>query len=132
MRFLKTVAKKTTKGFTLLEVIIAMAIVGLVMGSAFGLLAGSKRLAFRAADDIGRTVFLRAAINIAQVMEEPDYPELPEQYKKRLTLQVGEPLEKPERQTQPTMLALEPYTFTDEEKSLQLESVRWKILDTAQ
>lgn len=124
--------KKINKGFTLLEVIIALSIVALAMGSAFGLLAGSKRLAFKAADDVGRTVFLRAALNVAQVIETPEYPELPEQYKKRLTLQVEEPLEKPERQTQPTTLALEPYTFVDTEKNLQLNSVRWKIRDTAQ
>lgn len=109
-----------------------MAIVGLALGSVFGLLAGSKRLAFKAADDIGRTVFLRSALNAAQIMEEPDYPELPERYKERLELTINEPLEKPERQTRPMRLALVPYTWRDEETGIEMSSVRLVKLDTAQ
>ncbi|RKZ85864.1 MAG: hypothetical protein DRR19_15740 [Candidatus Parabeggiatoa sp. nov. 1] len=125
--------KKKTKqvGFTLLEVLVAMAIVGITLGTVFGLLAGTKRLAFKAVDDIERVVFLRSAINAAQVLEEPDYPELPERYKKSLTLDIDEPLEKPERQTRPMRLALEPYTLRDDEKGIELTTVRLVKLDTA-
>jgi general secretion pathway protein I len=120
------------QGFTLLEVIVAMAIVGMALGTILGLLAGSKRLAFKATDDIERTIFLRSAINAAQVLKEPEYPELPSQYKKNLTISIGEPLEKPERQTQPMQLALEPYTLRDEEKGIELSTVRLIKRDTAQ
>jgi general secretion pathway protein I len=120
------------QGFTLLEVIIAMAIVGMALGTILGLLAGSKRLAFKATDDIERTLFLRSAINAAQVLKEPEYPELPGQYKKNLTISIGEPLEKPERQTQPMQLALEPYTWRDQEKGIELNTVRLIKRDTAQ
>jgi general secretion pathway protein I len=119
-------------GFTLLEVLVAMAIVGIALGSVFGLLAGTKRLAFKAVDNIERTVFLRSALNAAQVLEEPDYPELPERYKKSLELSTDEILEKPERQTRPMRLALEPYTWRDDEKGIELTSVRLIKLDTAQ
>jgi general secretion pathway protein I len=125
-------ANSQQAGFTLLEVLVAMAIVGLVLGTAFGLLAGSRRLAFKAMDDIERTVFLRSAINAAQIVEEPDYPELPERYKKSLDLDIGEILEKPERQTRPIRLALEPYTLRDNKKGIELSSFRLIKLDTAQ
>lgn len=120
------------QGFTLLEVIVAMAIVGMALGTILGLLAGSKRLAFKATDDIERTIFLRSAINAAQVLKEPEYPELPSQYKKDLTISIGEPLEKPEQQTKPMQLALEPYTLRDEEKGIELSTVRLIKRDTAQ
>lgn len=109
-----------------------MAIVGMVLGTAFGLLAGSRRLAFKALDDIERTVFLRSAINAAQIVEEPDYPELPERYKKSLDLDIGEILEQPERQTRPIRLALESYTLRDKKKDIELSSFRLIKLDAAQ
>jgi len=119
-------------GFTLLELIVAMAIVGMVLGTTFALLATSKRLAFKAVDDIERTVFLRSAINAAQILEEPDYPELPERYQQSLDLSTDDPIEKPERQTRPMRLALEPYTLRDDEKGIELNSVRLILQDTAQ
>jgi len=118
-------------GFSLLEVIVAMAIVGMVLGTVFGLLAGTKRLAFKAVDDIERTIFLRSAINAAQVLEEPEYPELPERYKDSLDLTTDELLEKPEQQTRPMRLALEPYTLRDDEKGIEFTTVRLVKLDTA-
>lgn len=119
-------------GFTLLEVIIAMAIVGMALGTVLSLLAGSKRLAFKATDDIERIIFLRSAINAAQVLKEPKYPELPSYYKKNLTIRVDEPLEKPEKQSRPMQLALEPYILRDEDKGIELSTVRLIKRDTAQ
>jgi len=119
-------------GFTLLEVLVALSIVGMVLGTVFGLLAGSKRLAFKSLDDIERTVFLRSAINVAQVLKEPDYPELPERYKKSLDLSIDEPLEKPEHQTKLMRLALEPYRLYDDAKGIELKSIRFVLLDTVQ
>lgn len=119
-------------GFTLLEVLVAMAIVSIALGTVFGLLAGTKRLAFKAVDDIERTVFLRSALNAAQVIEEPEYPELPERYKNSLEQSIEEPLEKPERQTRLMRLALEPYILRDEAKGIELTTIRLIKLDTAQ
>jgi prepilin-type N-terminal cleavage/methylation domain-containing protein len=123
--------KNKQAGFTLLEVLVAMAIVGIALGSIFGLLAASKRLAFKAVDDIERTVFLRSAVNVAQVLEEPDYPEFPKRYQQTLDLSTEELLEKPERQTRPMRLALERYTLRDDEKGLEFTTVRLVKLDTA-
>jgi len=118
-------------GFTLLEVIVAMTIVSIALGSVFGLLAGSKRLAFKAADDIEQTIFLRSMLNTVQILKEPDYPQLPERYKKNLKINFDELLEKPERQTRLMRLALEPYTLRDDKKGIILTTVRLIEQDTA-
>jgi general secretion pathway protein I len=117
------------RGFTLLEVIIAMTIVGMVLGTTFSLLAGSKRLAFKAANDIGEVLFLRSAINVAQVLEKPEYPKLPPRFADNMELKPEDVLEKPEVQTRPIMIALEPYTLHSKQKGLEITTVRWKKLD---
>jgi len=119
-----------TRGFTLLEVLLAIAIVGIALGSIFGLLAGSKRLAFKASDEMGQVLFLRATISIAQLEEESDYPELPEEYKKETDFEIEDILESPDRQTRKILLGLEPYIISNKEKNLEIKSVRLKILDS--
>jgi general secretion pathway protein I len=118
------------KGFTLLEVIVSLTIVALVLGTVFSLLAGSKRLAFKAINEIEQSVFSRAAINAAQVLENPDYPKFTERYD--LTLTIDESLEKPERQTRPMRLALEPYSWRNETKGITFNTVRLILRETAQ
>jgi prepilin-type N-terminal cleavage/methylation domain-containing protein len=125
--------KKTTAGFSLLEVLIAMAIVGMVLGSLFNLLAASKRLAFKGVDGIERTVFLRSAINAAQLLEDPEYPQLPERYSSNLEIETSdEEIEIPERQTKPMRLALEPVLIYDKETEKVLSTVRLVIQDKAE
>jgi prepilin-type N-terminal cleavage/methylation domain-containing protein len=127
VRFNTTSQKsKFQQGFTLLEVIIALAIVAMVLGTTFSLLAGSKRLAFKAADDIGEVIFLRSAINVAQI----DYPELPKRYADGAELKTEELLEKPEEQTRPISIGLEPYIWKNKQRGLDIVTIRWKKLDT--
>ena len=121
---------KVQHGFTLLEVIIALAIVAMVLGTTFSLLAGSKRLAFKAADDIGEVIFLRSAINVAQIVEEPEYPELPRRYAEGAKLKTEELLEKPEEQTRPISMGLEPYIWENKQRGLDIVTIRWKKLDS--
>lgn len=116
-------------GFSLLEVIIAMAIVGLVLGTVFGLFAGSKRLAFKAADSIDNILFLRAAVNMGQLLEEADYPKYPERIAKELTLRVDELLEPPKHLKDKMQLGLEPYVWVDQSKEMEWVGIRWKKLD---
>lgn len=56
---------KKAQGFTLLEVLLAVTITGLVLGSLFTLLASSKQLAWRTADNLYETIKMRQAVNIA-------------------------------------------------------------------
>ncbi|MBE9561872.1 MAG: hypothetical protein IMF12_03265, partial [Proteobacteria bacterium] len=109
----------------------ALTIVGMALGTVYSLLASSKRLAFKATDDIERIVFLRSALNIAQILEESEYPELPNRYKKSVEIESGDLLEKPEKQTKPMKLALESYSLHDDEKGIELVTVRLILMDTA-
>lgn len=119
-------------GFTLLEVLVALTIVALTLGTLMSLLTGSKQLAFKAAEDIGQTIFLRSALNTTQLLEKPDYPEVPTHYKKAFDLKIGDVLEPPKRQTQEIQLGLETYTLINEETGLEMTGLRWKKLEVSQ
>lgn len=123
---------KKNSGFTLLEIIIGIAIVGIVLGTTFSLLASSKRLAFNAAYQIEQTLFFRAAINLSQIQEEPEYPIFPEEHAENLKIETEEVLESPPRQTQKSQLGLQPYILTDTQKGLNIYAIRLQKLDTMQ
>jgi general secretion pathway protein I len=118
-----------SNGFTLLEVMISMMIVALALGSSFGLLAGSRQLAIRAAEQIEESLFLRSMLNASQVEKEPSYPKLPEIYVKRVELDAEDELKPPARQTQKIQIVLEPYTLRDEDRNLEYTGLRWKKLE---
>jgi prepilin-type N-terminal cleavage/methylation domain-containing protein len=115
------------QGFTLLEVIIALTITSLALGTIFGLSAATKRLAFRAQDSITHSLYLRAAINAAQVQREGDYPQFPPTLSYRI--EQGDVLEKPTRQTALIHYALETYQINAEDSPL-VHSWRWTRLET--
>ncbi len=120
------------KGFTLLEVIVALAIVGLVFGTVLSLLTGSKRLAYKASYDVGHIVFLRASVNMAQLEEEPELPELPDEYTKNRKLEILDLIERDEtKQTRPLKIGLEPYIITDAERGIEIKTIRWKKLQSS-
>ncbi|WP_353570382.1 type II secretion system protein [Candidatus Albibeggiatoa sp. nov. BB20] len=115
-------------GFTLLEIIVAMAIIALALGTSFSLLANSKRLAFKAAYQIEQVVFLRSAINISQLREEPEYPEHPDDHVRNLELETEEILEPPDRQTSKIQIGIEPYLLEDSERGIKIPMLRLKKL----
>jgi len=123
----------TTSGFTLLEVLIALVIVGLVLANLMHVAGGSKQLAFKALAHIQKNHYLRASMNNAQAQYKPDLPKYPkvaaEQY--RLQLQTDEFMKKPKRQTKPMKMALEPYSLRDKQGNVMFEGLRWKKLKTA-
>lgn len=121
----------TSRGFTLLEVLVAMVIVALALGSSFGLLASSRQLAARAAEQIEESLFLRTMLNVSQVEKEPKYPLFPEIYTKRVELKFEDELKVPVRQTQKIQVGLEPYTMRDEDRNLEYTGLRWQKLDLA-
>ncbi len=123
---------KINQGFTLLEIMVAIAIVGITLGTLFSLLTGSKRLAFRASHDIAEVVVLRSAVSAAYLFKEPKVPELPSDLAGQLNFKTEDLLESPERQTQKIQLALEPYTITDDKSGMVLNSLRWKKLTASQ
>lgn len=124
--------RRRGQGFTLLEVLVALAITGLAVGALFGLLGGSKRLSFASSESLARVLFQRAALNVAQVEERPAYPEPPEREAWRAKVEVGALIEPPERQTKEILFALERYSVVDDAGEVLFQSSRWKALESAQ
>jgi prepilin-type N-terminal cleavage/methylation domain-containing protein len=116
------------QGFTLLEVIIALTITGLALGTIFSLSAATKRLAFRAQDSVEQSIYLRAALNAAQAQRQSEYPDFPAHL--NYVINSGDILEKPVRQTAPITYALEAYHISDEDGRELFQSWRWLRLET--
>ncbi len=120
---------RLNQGFTLLEVLAALFITALALGTIMALSGSSKRLALSAQIGLERVLYERAALNAAQVQLKPDYPEHPEEYAKDRDVARNEPLERPERHTQKILFVLEPYEIQAEyAQDTGLHGLRWKRL----
>lgn len=116
------------RGFTLLEVMIALTITGLVLGSLMTLSAGSKRLAFTARDNLEGAIQRRAAIQYAQ-LDTGQGVELPLPDPPVFTIERGELLPDPIRRTTPGTWLLQEYTLRAPEGEEELTASRWVELD---
>ncbi len=123
------------RGFTILEVLLALAITALALGSIMSLSAGSKRLAFKAEESLNEILFLRAALNVGLLQRKSDYPKYPIDYAEKITIDTGELIEKIPRQTQRIQWALETYQINEKQSNgkpeILLDGIRWKKLETA-
>ena len=118
-------------GFTLLEVIVALAITGFVLGGLFSLVGGSKQLTWRSQESLTRATQIRAATNFALLQNEfADVEEILEQDAYRV--RPGEALEAPERKTQPTVHQLQAYEIVNTERDEVIDGVCWIQLDLPQ
>lgn len=61
---------RAARGFTLLEVLVALTIAGMALGGLFGVIGGNKRLAWRSEEALVRTMDLRSLINQAQLDDQ--------------------------------------------------------------
>lgn len=124
----RKVSRQSSRGFTLLEVIVALAITGFVLGSLFSLVGGSKQLTWRSQDSLIRATELRAVTNFALLQDE--FRNLdPILEIDGYSLVSGEELEAPERKTQPTVYALQSYEIFNQETEQSVEGTRWIRLD---
>ena len=122
---------RSAGGFTLLEVIIALAITGFVLGGLFSLVGGSKQLTWRSQESLTRATQIRAATNFALLQNEfAEVEEILEQGAYRV--RPGEVLEAPERKTQPTMHQLQVYEIVNSDRDEVIDGVRWIQLDLPQ
>lgn len=118
-------------GFTLLEVIVALAITGFVLGGLFSLVGGSKQLGWRSAESLLRATRLRAATNFALleneyrsvelILEDDSFQIVPKDI-----------LEKPERKTQPSIFTLQAFEIVDDDRDEVITGSRWVQLDLPQ
>ena len=119
------------RGFTLLEVIMALTIVGFILGALFPLLGGSKQLSWRSEASLTRATSLRAATNFALLQNEfRDVEEIldADNYDIR---SIGL-LEDPLRKTQPMINALQGFEIIDENREEEVVGSRWIRLNLPQ
>ncbi len=122
---------RSASGFTLLEVIVALAITGFVLGGLFSLVGGSKQLTWRSQESLTRATQIRAVTNFALLQNEfADVEEILEQDAYRV--RPGEALEAPERKTQPTVHQLQAYEIVNSDRDEVIDGVRWIQLDLPQ
>ncbi|MBK52923.1 MAG: hypothetical protein CMQ45_11135 [Gammaproteobacteria bacterium] len=116
------------EGFTLLEVITALAITGFVLGGLFSLVGASKQLTWRSMESLERATQIRAATNFALLQNEfAEVEEILEQDAYRI--RPREALEAPERKTQPIAHQLEAYEIVGNDRDEVIYGVRWIQLD---
>ena len=112
------------RGFTLLEVIVALAITGFVLGGLFSLLGASKQLSLRSGESLRQAAELRAAINFALL--ENEYNEVqPVLEGERFEIQAAELLEDPIRKTAGTTQALQAFEIHDRQRNQTVSGTRW-------
>lgn len=121
---------KPARGFTLLEVLVALTIAGLALGGIFAVIGGNKRLAWRAEDTLLRSMQVRSLINQAQLDdlrgELPLAAESPD-----LRIDAGIELEEPEddRALPGTVHKLRAYELRDANGEVVASGTYWVELD---
>jgi len=128
MNLMKNKPTAFSQGFTLLEVIVALAITGSVLGSLFSLVGGSKQLTWRSEDSLLRAAELRAVTNFALLQNEyQDVEPILEIDHYRIIADLE--MEAPERKTQPMINALQLFEVLNEETDLSVTGTRWIQLE---
>ena len=122
---------KAQKGFTLLEVIVALAIAGFILGALFSLLGGSKQLSWRSEESLVRSTHVRAVTNFALLQNEfRDVEEILEidNYDIRSIGVLADPL----RKTEPMLNALQGFEVVNEDRDEEIIGSRWIQLNLPQ
>lgn len=123
--------RKRLRGFTLLEVMVALTITGMALGGLFGVIAGNKRLAWRSEEALVRTMQTRGMINFSQLNDERGEVMVDFEYDE-VDIVTGFELETPERKTQASRLALRQYEVLDELGDIVAVGTYWVELELAE
>ena len=122
---------KKQDGFTLLEVIVALAITGFILGGLFSLLGSSKQLSWRSEENLLRAARVRAVTNFALLQNE--FRDIEEILKDGgYEIRSLELLDDPIRKTEPLLYALQRYQITDDSRDEQFFGSRWVRLNLPQ
>src|SRR5690606_10490582 len=112
--------RHSQSGFTLLEVMVALTITAMVLGSLFSLATGSKQLAFRSNQSLSTSVEARAAVNFALLQDE--YGEVESAIDNdRFSIRGEEYLEPVTRKTEANNLKLQHFEVIDEETNERIQ-----------
>jgi prepilin-type N-terminal cleavage/methylation domain-containing protein len=118
------------RGFTLLEVLVALTIAGMALGGLFAVIGGNKRLAWRAEAALVRATEVRSMINLAQL--DDTRGELPPALDEVAGLRLESDLEIPEpeeRNLQGTVHHLRAYELRDDAGEIIARGSYWVELD---
>jgi prepilin-type N-terminal cleavage/methylation domain-containing protein len=116
------------KGFTLLEVILALTITAFVVGGLMTLSGGSKQLAWRSQDSLHRAAEVRAQINFALLEDEYGQVE-PILINDTFTIRGSDLLPTPSRRTQASLYSLQFYEVINDETDEVITGSRWVRFD---
>jgi prepilin-type N-terminal cleavage/methylation domain-containing protein len=117
-----------TKGFTLLESIVALTITGFLLGGLFSLIAGSKELSFRAVGHLSRSLELRTISNFSILQD--GYNEIESILgNDRFNVEEAYELSAPVRKTQPMNHSLKAFEVTDSETGTSFLLSGWQQED---
>lgn len=115
-------------GFTLLEVLVALTITGMVLGGLFSVAAGSKQLAYRSGKSLSVAIQARAEVNFALLQNEyGDVEEIIEN--DRFRIRGNAPLDSVARKTEPSRLRLQAFEVIDTQTDEVIEGTRWNLLE---
>ncbi len=115
------------KGFTLLEVLIAVTLTAMVLGSLLALQSQSKRLAFRAEAALQKVINQRAYLNAAWLDSRPVSLYMDEfQSHEVYSADNKKALKKPDTQSKPLTFYLESFDIVDQQGDIIISSVRLK------
>ena len=123
-------ARRAAQGFTLIEVIVALTITGFLLGGLFALVAGSKRLSYRAEDALAQSLSQRAAFNMALL--DNDFAELEEILttdSANYRVNALDDLELPDRQVQPLSFTLQAIELQSPAGDTEVIATRWVRLE---
>lgn len=121
-------SRRSQRGFTLLEVMVALTITGLALGGLFGVIAGNKRLAWRSEAALIKSTQVRSLINFSQLNDERGEIFLDFE-NEELRLVTGIELELPERKTMGSRQALRGYEVFDEFGDVVASGTYWVELE---
>jgi prepilin-type N-terminal cleavage/methylation domain-containing protein len=122
------IPKRFQRGFTLLEVIVALTITAMVLGSLFALAAGSKQLAFRSGQSLNTAIAERAKINFALLQDEYADVEIAID-EERFSIRPEEYLDPVTRKTEPSIYKLQHFEVIDERTDAAVQGTRWIKLE---
>lgn len=119
------------RGFTLLEVMIALTITAMVLGSLFALAAGSKQLAFRTQESLQQSTAARAAVNFALL--DNQFRDIESALDDdRYEINGLDLLPDAERRTSAMNDLLQAYDVIDQDTGNVIQAVRWQRFDLPQ
>ena len=112
------------KGFTLLEVMVAITLTALVLGNLLALQSQSSKLSFKAQKSLSKVLQQRAYLNAAWLSDRQNDHFLDEFSDSGFSLDKKSALKKPKEQGKATKVSLESFTLVDKNDQVLLQSVR--------